>query len=281
MSESLCRISHLAGTQHDVVAVWQLIALGERRRAVETAVRGLRRVYHGVYALNDLTEDGWLMATALALGPKAAISHLTALRLHGMRPWKPSDIDVTAPNINGRVERTGVRLHRTRGPLERTTVRNIPVVTPTRALLDAGLERHELYRAIENANRQWLPLDLPRLRESPSRKEVFHVYDNVKGTTKSDTEAAFLFLCHDHGIALPRVNHRLNRCEADFHWPDSQLVVEVDGYLHHREKPQFEEDRRRGVRHRITGYEVIRVSADQVYDEPDQVAEAIRSARNG
>jgi very-short-patch-repair endonuclease len=52
-------------------------------------------------------------------------------------------------------------------------------------------------------------------------------------------------------------------------------VVEVDGWEHHRERPQFNDDRYRGLVHRARGWEVIRVSADHVYDEPGLVLGAL------
>lgn len=97
----------------------------------------------------------------------------------------------------------------------------------------------------------------------------------VKGRTRSDTEARFLFLLHEHGLELPLVNHHLNGFETDFHWPGRRLVVEVDGFEHHRERRNFNEDRRRGLVHRASGYEVVRISADHVYDEPRLILDAL------
>jgi very-short-patch-repair endonuclease len=74
------------------------------------------------------------------------------------------------------------------------------------------------------------------------------------------------------------VNTRLNGYETDFHWPQAKLVVEVDGWEYHEERAQFEEDRRRGLDHRAAGWEVIRVSAWQVFSEQGRVAAAVRSA---
>jgi very-short-patch-repair endonuclease len=53
-------------------------------------------------------------------------------------------------------------------------------------------------------------------------------------------------------------------------------VVEVDGWEYHRDQDQFEDDRRRGLGHRIAGYEVIRVSANQVRQTPRTVVDALR-----
>ena len=96
--------------------------------------------------------------------------------------------------------------------------------------------------------------------------------------TRSDAEARFIFLCRDHGIEMPAVNSMLNGVETDFHWPRARLVLEVDGWKHHRDRARFEEDCRRGLFHRICGYEVIRVSARQVQRSPPDVIAGVLAA---
>jgi hypothetical protein len=44
--------------QHEAVASWQLQALGWSDGQVKAAMRGLVRVFRGVYALGDLSEMG-------------------------------------------------------------------------------------------------------------------------------------------------------------------------------------------------------------------------------
>ena len=137
----------------------------------------------------------------------------------GLRPSRPRDIDVTVPRGGGRAQRAGMLVHRSRD-MERGRWKGIPVTTPSQALRDAGLARHELYRALEAADRQGRSLDrslLPR--------DVVDLQRAVHGRTRSDTEAAFILLCHDHGLKLPRVNHRLNGFLTDFHWRDERLVT--------------------------------------------------------
>jgi very-short-patch-repair endonuclease len=229
--------------------------------------------------MDELTPLGRFMAASLAAGRGAGIAAQSALQLLEMRPRKDGDIHLVAPRSAGRSQQTGLEIKR-RTTLDLITHLGIPVTTPTRSLLDAArhLRRHELYRAIEQAHRRNLRLDTAQLTRSPILKDVLRLFNQVAGRTRSDAEAAFLFVCKDNRIALPRVNHRLNRFETDFHWPGPRVVLEVDGFEHHKEKPQFEEDRRRGLRHRAAGYEVIRASADCVYDKPHTIVEALLSA---
>ena len=269
--------SELTRRQHGVAAVWQLLEQRLPRTAVDRWIRDERpeRVHRGVYgtAHGNL---GHVMAAALAAGPKAAVSGHSGLALWAMRPWSDQPFCVSVPGSGGCAERDGFRVHRTLA-LEVTSCLNIPVNTPTRCLLDAALPRHEAYRALEAAEQARLRIEHAAL-DTPALREVREVLRLGLNPTRSDAEARFIFLCRDHGIEMPLVNSRLNGVEADFHWPRAGLVVEVDGWKHHRERTPFEEDRRRGVAHRIGGYEVIRVSASQVRDTPDAVVAAVLAA---
>ena len=272
MSAISFQVDVLLAEQHEVLAGWQLLERGWSRRQVDAALRGMTRVFRDVCTRGDLTELGWYMAAALSMGPTGRISHLSALHLIELRPFKPGDIHVAHAG-GGRAQRDGLILHR-RTHDERWTYKNIPCVSPTRALAEAGLEPHELYRALDLAEQRGVAIDHPSL----PLNDVVRLKQAIHGRTRSEAEAKFILLCHDHGLPLPQVNQHLNGYETDFHWPELQLVVEVDGFEHHRERPQFNNDRYRGLTHRANGYEVVRISADHVYDEPDLILRALTAA---
>ena len=182
MSDSLGR---LIAAQRGLIAVWQMRQVRVERAQIDVVVRRLRRVHRGVYATGDLDELGWLLAAALALGPGSAVSRLSALMLYGLRPSVPCDIDVTVPRGGGRSVRDGIVVHRSRDLLT-TRWRGIPVTTPTQALRDAPLQRHELYRALEQADLLGLAVDRTQLP-----RDVANLQKRVRGRTRSDTEAAF------------------------------------------------------------------------------------------
>ena len=267
--------NRLAARQHGVAAVWQMLRLGVPRADVDTWVRGHRelRLHRGVYGMPTLL--GRFMAAALAVGPGAAVSHLSGLRVWGMRPHAEDDatVEVSAPGPGGRRRRHGIVVCR-REALERTRRLGVPVTTPTESLLDARLPRHEAYRALEAAERLQLEIDWDRLC-GPTLREVREVLRLGLNPTRSDAEARFMFLCRDHGIEMPVVNSVLNGVETDFHWRRARLVVEVDGWEFHGEREAFERDRDRGLIHRIAGWEVVRVSASQLVRTPAVVAAAV------
>ena len=279
MSAHVRRVfSELARGQHGVASVWQLLERRVPRTAVDRWIRLDRpeRVHRGVYGV-PAGNLGRAMAAVLAAGPDAVVSRASGLAVWAMRDWVEDEpLTVSVPGSGGCAERGGFRVHRT---LEQDGTRclNVPVSTPTRCLLDAALPRHEAYRALEAAESARLPIDRTALR-TPALREVREVLRLGMNATRSDAEARFIFLCRDHRIEMPIVNAALNGVEADFHWPRAGLVVEVDGWKHHCERARFEEDRRRGITHRIEGYEVIRVSARQVQRTPGRVIAAVLAA---
>lgn len=272
MNERIGRISsELRRRHHGLFAVWQLrqwFSRGQVERWLRDAAPP--RIYRGVYG-EPVAPFGAFAAAVLALGPEAAISHLTGVELWGMREPKEGPIHVSVPGRGGREKRDGIVVHRPERVV-RAHRHGIPVLTPTQCLKQADLQPHEMYVALENADKLWLPVDRPTLPFS----DVVRLQQTIHGRTRSDAEARFLILCARQGLPLPKVNHRLNGIEADFHWPAERLVVEVDGWGFHKERPQFEEDRRRGLVHNAAGYTVTRVSARHVEHDPELVTAAVR-----
>lgn len=65
---------------------------------------------------------------------------------------------------------------------------------------------------------------------------------------------------------------------VDFLWRDANLVVETDGYISHRGRAAFEDDRGRALDLRARGFDVIHLAEKQVDDEPGRVVEVIGAA---
>ena len=57
--------------------------------------------------------------------------------------------------------------------------------------------------------------------------------------------------------------------EVDFFWPASRLIVEVDGFEHHRSPAAFERDRRRDACLVGEGYRVMRVTWKHLRRQPE------------
>ena len=94
--------------------------------------------------------------------------------------------------------------------------------------------------------------------------------------TRSELERLFLDLCTRAGLPRPEVNVEIGGLTVDFLWRRNRLVVETDGYEFHRGKSAFQDDKRRDLRLRALGYDLVRLSYDQVVNEAETVAATLR-----
>jgi very-short-patch-repair endonuclease len=138
------------------------------------------------------------------------------------------------------------------------------VTKPAKTIADlrGAVPEWELRRAIRQAEISGLPLGA----------------DSSTDKTRSDLELDFLGLCRRYGIRRPEVNVRIGRWEVDFLWREERLVVETDSYAYHRGRVAFQDDRARDLDLRRRGLDVIRISEQQLNDEPDEVAVAVAQA---
>lgn len=201
----------------------------------------------------------------------AAVSHRSAAFVWGLLPVAENVIDVALASGSGRATRAGIRVHRPRSlsDSEVTLRSGIPITTPRRTVADlrrasarsspAAISDRELRRAIRQAN--VLGLDL----EEADRRD----------RTRSDLEGVVLGIFKRRRATLPEINVRVGPYLVDFLWRAEKVILEVDGYLYHRGREAFVEDRRRDLDLRRLGHEVIRVSEQQVEEEPDSVADGV------
>ena len=241
----------------------------------------LVRLHRGVYFVPapDLLARAAL--TAAGDGELCDVSALAHLDLR-LRVLGPIHVNRTGDR---RKSDERLRIHRARIPeADITEVRGLRTTTPTRTLLDVAPRQpgYALFRALEQADRLRVRLEFDRLDRCGHLAQPLELMRHYGACTRSDAEARFLFLCEEHGIERPLVNRPLAGREADFHWPEQALVVEVevDGYEHHFDLPAFRDDRRRGGSFRRAGFELIRFSADQVFDDGPEVAETLFAARS-
>ncbi|HET7484669.1 MAG TPA: DUF559 domain-containing protein [Solirubrobacterales bacterium] len=179
---------------------------------------------------------------------------------------KPSGgpVDVSVPGDGGRARRAGIRLHRRASLSSECITRRhgIPVTTPAQTITDlrAAVPGWELRKAIRQADVLGLSLG-----------------GNVRrDRTRSDLERDFLRICKRQQLPYPEVNVRVGPYLVDFLWRECRLAVETDGYGYHRGRQAFRDDRRRDLDLRGRGFEVVRLSEEQVSDEPEQVARILR-----
>jgi very-short-patch-repair endonuclease len=289
-------IAALAMRQHGVVALRQLREAGVSQSAVarRAAAGRLPRIHRGVYAVGHpvLRREGHWMAAVLAGGAGAVLSHAAAAALWELRPSAAATIDISVPTAGGRAKPPRLRIHRVPllRPDELTTSRGIPVTTPARTILDlaAILQPRRLERVLDEAESRELT-DVPTL-EAVARAHPGHrgarrleatLALHTPGTTltRSELEERFLELCDANGLERPRVNATVAGLEADFVFEADRLVVETDGYRHHRTRQAFERDRARDATVAAAGYRTLRFSYRQLTDDPRAVIAALRPPR--
>ena len=212
------------------------------------------------------------MAATLACGDGAVVSHRSAAELWELLKPTGGPINVSVPGDGGRARRSGLRLHR-RAALSLTAVtrrHGIPVTRPSQTTADLRgvVPAADVRRAIRQAEVLGLPLG-----------------DDIRhDRTRSDLERDFLRICRRFRLPMPEVNVEIGPYEADFLWRDLGFVVETDGYKYHRGRQAFQNDRRRDLELRALGFDVQRLSDEQIDEEPERVAailsEVLASARH-
>jgi very-short-patch-repair endonuclease len=218
-------------------------------------------------------QDGLGLTLAVLDYWGAALSHRAAASLWELLPPRDVLVDVSIRGYGGRAKRSGIRLHRSRWLLPAVvTIRGrMPVTTPAKTIAD-------LRRVVSTPSRAGL-ISPRELRRAIRQAEVLGLPLGEKvetDRTRSDLERDFLRLCRRHRLPAPEVNVPIGPHLVDFLWRDSAVIVETDGYRYHGGRTAFNEDRARDLTLRSTGFEVIRISEEQVNDESGLVADTLK-----
>ncbi len=228
-----------------------------------------------------------MQAATLASGPGAVISHGSAAALLGLTEKIPALAHVISRGERGRgIE--GVRWHHVPVPRpdEVTVSHGIPCTTVARTLVDlAGSTGTSRLRGLieEAAVRRSLDvvavdhlLGRARRRGAPALRELLAPWRATAGDTRklrSRLEARFWPRLVQRELPLPRLNVKIDLdgvwIEVDFFWAEEQLVVETDGAATHATPQAFGRDRWRDQLLVAAGYRVIRVTWNQLEDEPE------------
>jgi very-short-patch-repair endonuclease len=232
------------------------------------------------------------MATVLACGPDAVLSHRSAAALWGIRGQPARAIEVTTPSKSR--SRGSIQRHVAILPADEVTVRSeIPVTTVPRTLFDLATALH--IDGVEQALRQserlrlYDPLSLqdlldryPRRHGSRAVRECLRRRRELPaGVTREELEARFRVFLHRSGLPRPHFNAWLTvgsrRYQVDGLWPSQQVIVELDGFAAHGTRMAFETDRDRDRRLTAAGYRSMRITWRQLQDIPEQIARDLRT----
>ncbi len=288
-------IVELAERQHGVIAGRQLREVGLSTKAIWRwgQARRLQRIYLDVYALGHarLTPRGRWMAAVLACGDRALLSHQSSFALHGLPVRAPSKIHVTLAGFARR--HPGVHVHRVRwiSDADRDEVDGIPVTTVARALLDLAetLPLPQVRRGLAEAVRL-RKVDVNEMwslcHRSPGRRGLRPLCALLSEFTpppriRSKLERRFNRLWAQTGLLEPLYNATVAGCEVDVLWPEQRLIVELDSYTYHHTPPDFEADRARDAKLMLLGYLVLRITDQQLDEDPARVIATISALLEG
>jgi very-short-patch-repair endonuclease len=276
-------VATFAAAQHGIVTTPQLLAAGVGPRAILRRVAGgwLVRIHEGVYQVGVFAGPfGKEMAALLACGPKAAISHSSAVFVFGVAPRPSGPAEVSSV---GGIRRRGVRAHRVTAlaPADVVEWHGLRITAPGRMLVDLAdmSPPAELERLVEEIQVQRLAspteiLEAIRLGAGrPGITKLRAVCDLIDEPlfTRSEAERRLRRLVNAAELPMPRLNVRVAGWEVDAVWDRQRLVVEVDGYRYHRTRAKFERDRRKDAQLLVAGYRVLRITWRQLTREPESV----------
>jgi very-short-patch-repair endonuclease len=267
-----------------VVTRAQLLERGLTEKAIAHRLRvgRLHRLWRGVYAVGrpEVSQRGWWMAAVLSCGPRALLSHRSAAALWGIVMGSTEkEIEVVVPGELRR-RRQGIRLRRRAdlSPEHRREVAGIPVTDPVSTLVDLAscVVEWRVEKAINDADRlgligvEALRAELPSLPPRPGMACLRRLL-GCEALTDTGLERGFLDIVRGAGLSMPTTQTWVNGYRVDFYWPDLELIVETDGWRHHRTPAEQTTDRRRDQAHAKAGMTTLRFAERQVRHEPRQV----------
>lgn len=284
-------LAAIAASRHGIVTHREARANGLSQRQLDYRVQTGRlvRVHPGVYAVGGAprTFEQRVLAAVLASGAEALASHGSASVVWSLRGSEPEPrVEITTPRERlPQVQR--VRHHRSAvlTDRDRAVVHEIPVTSVPRTLVDLSASRGIgwLARAMDDAMRRNLAL-LPDFREcanrltgAPGRRpSVVRLLVDERfaiggGRTESWLERVVLGILLDAGIEEPVPQHWVtvdgHRYRLDLAWPDKKIALEADGFGAHSSYGSFHDDRRRDLRLRRVGWDVLHVTGEMTAEE--------------
>lgn len=286
-------VRRLLERQHGLITRRQAVKNEFTRGAMRwQGERGLwQQVHPGVFRLAGSLETTEQKILAACLATDGIASHRAAARVLGL-PNVPFALEVTAFRGSARVK--GVRVHRL-ASLERVDknwVDNIPTTSVTRTVIDlAGvLDRKDLEALVDHVlatRRVKLKFLMGRLaalgtngrRGAGALRDVLEARVG-KAVVNSEPQRDLARLLEDFGlppgipefeITLP--DGRLRR--LDNGWPDILVGIQVDSYRHHSSLADHTSDIVRDDDAVAEGWRILRVTPEQLTNEPARVADLI------
>lgn len=279
------RAAAIASEQTGNVCRWQLLRLGLGAKAIAYRVRvgRLYPVFPGVYSVGLPPASPLQLAHAavLACGEGSLVAEESALALWGfVRHWPATPRVLTPHNRHSR----GIIAHRSRTlDGDGTVQRGVPVVTPARAILDSARRLGARLTRVVNEALISPYMTIEQLTETherhlnhPAAGLLLPYIELDDGPTDSELEDALFPFCDGHDIPRPRVRAWIGRRRVDALYERERVILEIDGWLTHRGRDRFENDRERDADHLALGYVTVRITKRRLIDRAPREAERLR-----
>lgn len=296
-------LDDLARRQAGTVSRGQLVAAGWSPDRVDRARAAGRLipVARGVYRVDGapFTRRAAHHAALLVVGDGAVLARWTAAALHDVADRRRGPVDVLAlhPKRTPKGCQDLLRLRRTRNlpPEERCLVRGLPTTSGARTVLDLAptTSTARLAELIATAVRVGactlddLDRVLARHPGAEGRARVTGALDLLAGdgaSTRSAVEVAALRRLLEAGLPRPVLAHRVTDAdghvlaEVDLAYPARRLGIEIDGFRWHHTPAQKHADEQRQNRLVLSGWTILRFSANEVRARGDAVTAAVAQA---
>ncbi|WJR35418.1 DUF559 domain-containing protein [Mycobacteroides immunogenum] len=248
------------------------------------------KVFHNVHVHQRVEMTAALRAEAAFLWSrrKAVLCGVSAAALHG-NPW----ISAQRPAELVRVRHDappGIISHHDRLlPTEQMTVRGMPVTTPARTIFDIG-RRVRLDRAVELTD-VLLGLCTPdsvmcvaeQHRGVRGLRQLERVLALADAGAESVQETRLRLCLVEGGLPEPETQIELLGPEGrtirlDMGWREQRVAAEFDGAQHWGDSRQHRRDIERQEAIASLGWRLVRVSRDQLMNQPKVVVERVRAA---
>ena len=228
-------------------------------------------------------------------GPRAIVSHEAAAQLHGLHE-AGRDRVVLIPSDQRRHALTAVVWHRLTdvAPFDVVRADGLPVTTLPRTAVDlaAVISRHRLGKVVEemivtrSVRAASIGAVLSRIRRS-GKRGVRHLELTLDDLgpgieiARSVLEPRLDDVLQHAGLDGPSREHPLpsmsgDRGFVDRCFPEARLIIEADGRRWHERRAAMADDRRRDLEAAQLGYLTLRLTYEQLTEEPFATARAIR-----
>ena len=296
--DAIRSLAHVAEAQHGAFSLTQAETAGMSRSTLWDRIElGLYRQFQeGVFLIAG-TPDSWhrrVVASVLSEGDLAAASHETAALLLGLIDRRGGDIHVVTKRWMRR-PRPEVTLHESNDLVasDIVVVDGIPTTNVARTVVDLGATARWLVPgALGHAVRSG-QTDLDQVEAFVARvarrgrrgvgviRPIIRERRRWERRTESELEDQFVKVVRQFDLPEPVAQFILRDdsgdfvCRADFAYPSSRVLVELDGYAHHSDEEAFQKDRTKQNRAQLLGWSVLRYTWRDVVDRPATLASEI------